>query len=386
MSVVRVNGRGAFWGELRMPRVGAWEADFGVSREGSSEITGAVTIAIGTREWEGTAWRSGENKGAVYVRVVGGAGGLSGIVGPRAYQGVPISIPVNDLLGEVGERISPTADAALLGTVVQKWARATQPAGLALANLIAAAGATWRVLPNGTIWIGREAWSPTQLVDYTYLRQAPNAGAMDLFASDPVIFPGEVFRDRRVSVVTHRLEGTQVTTRLLWEEDQASDRLKDGLLSMVRAALPRVDYLASYWCRVVAQNADGSLEIQPDDARIPGLSNVPPRYGVPGVSAKVAAGCRVLLGFASGDPAQPFATVWDGAAPSEIIIGTGANEPVALGSSLRTELDALWTAITAHTHAVTGTLPAGPVAAVAGVAVYAATKQVVASSKVKVAT
>src|SRR5947199_8556008 len=74
---------------------------------------------------------------------------------------------------------------------------------------------------------------------------------------------------------------------------------------------PHMDYLASYPATAVTQNGDGTLEIQPDDSRLPSLSSVPIRYGVPGVSAQIANGGRVLLAFAGGDPAKPIATVWE---------------------------------------------------------------------------
>jgi hypothetical protein len=74
-----------------------------------------------------------------------------------------------------------------------------------------------------------------------------------------------------------------------------------------------VDFFAQYAATVIAQNADGTLELQPDDPRLPGLSGVPIRYGVPGLAAKVAPASRVLVGFEAGSPAHPIATVWESA-------------------------------------------------------------------------
>jgi hypothetical protein len=252
---------------------------------------------------------------------------------------------------------------------------------------------SWRVLADGSVWVGRETWPTSLLEEYAHIDQAPGAGSMEIVAAEPAIYPGEVFEERRVSVVTHRIDNGRVRTRILWEKAAQEDRLKGGLLAVVRSAFPRIDFLASYPARVVAQNADGSLELIPDDARFPAVSRVPIRYGLPGVKATVAPGARVLLGFAGGDPAKPQAELWESATllklevlGAEVIVGTGATQPAALATALRTELDALWTAITAHTHVVTGTLPTGPVAAVAGVATYASTKQTIASSRVKVST
>jgi hypothetical protein len=160
------------------------------------------------------------------------------------------------------------------------------------------------------------------------------------------------------------------------------DRMKAALAAYVRSLFAGLDYYASYPAKVVAQNGDGTLELQPDDPRIPGLSNVPIRYGVPGVKATVASGARVLLGFAAGDPGKPQAELWESAVPTEIVIGTGSTQPVGLGTALRTELDAIWTklvALGAHTH-VTPVGASGPPSS--GVVVK--TAQVVESSLVKV--
>jgi hypothetical protein len=379
VSYATLNGRGVYWGELRIPRIGAWDGDFGVAREGAENVSGAVEIRIGSRTWKGTARRSGENKGVLHVRVVGGAGGLASVLPAKAYQGVPVRIPLEDLLREAGETLAATSDAATLGVVLSKWNRREGHAGMALASLLEASGASWRVLADGSVWIGPETWPAASLVDYGYVEQAPGAGAIEIIATDPTVYPGEMFRDQRVSVVTHRLDGRRIRTRILTEETQKADRLKDALLGVVRSAFPSLDFLASYPARVVTQNSDGTLELVPDDARLASLSNVPIRYGVPGVTAKVPAGSRVLLGFAGGVPSLPIATVWESGEPTEIVIGPGASQPAAVATALRTELDAIWTAIQTHVHPG---VTAGDAATQAPVVVKAA--QTIASSVVKV--
>lgn len=99
--------------------------------------------------------------------------------------------------------------------------------------------------------------------------------------------------------------------------------LSDGkawLLAIVEAALERTDYHAEYVARVVAQGSNGLLSVVPDDKRIPPMVDVPIRYGVPGISAKVESGARVLIGFEGGDRRRPIATVWESAALTELRI------------------------------------------------------------------
>jgi len=86
----------------------------------------------------------------------------------------------------------------------------------------------------------------------------------------------------------------------------------ESLRAIIDARLRRLDYHALYSSTVLAQNADGTLELQPDDARFgTGVSKVPIRLGIPGASVRVRAPSRVLLGFDNGDPRLPIATLWD---------------------------------------------------------------------------
>ena len=66
--------------------------------------------------------------------------------------------------------------------------------------------------------------------------------------------------------------------------------------------VPRLDPLAHYPARVVSQGDDGTVSVKPDTTRFgPGLDMVPIR-GLPGVTARVKPGARVMLCFEEGDP------------------------------------------------------------------------------------
>lgn len=97
--------------------------------------------------------------------------------------------------------------------------------------------------------------------------------------------------------------------------------LRERLVSIVEAILgSRLDYRAAYPAKVAMQHADGTLDLVPDSDRVPACTKVPIRYGVPGVSAKVAVGARALLEFAEGDPSKPIATVWESASVTELTV------------------------------------------------------------------
>lgn len=175
-----------------------------------------------------------------------------------------------------------------------------------------------------------------------------------------------------------------------------NDRLKSGLEKFIRAVLgPRIDYLASWPAVVKAQNADGSLDLQPDDPRLPGVQGIPIAYGIPGIAVTVKTGSRVSLSFAAGDPSKPRATVWDSSSVGTVIViadqtiggtppsitlvspivklgSSGASQPFVLGTSYQTHMTALATALQTLQVAITPLMlpPAAAAAKAAALAAY----------------
>lgn len=92
-----------------------------------------------------------------------------------------------------------------------------------------------------------------------------------------------------------------------------ADRVKGPLLALVKHALSRVDYYALYRARMVAQSADMTkLDVIPDDSRIPPMTGILLRHGVPGLKVQVAPGAFVLVGWSGGDPSRPYCQLWEG--------------------------------------------------------------------------
>ena len=80
---------------------------------------------------------------------------------------------------------------------------------------------------------------------------------------------------------------------------------------LVERVMSSVDYLALYPAKVIKQASDGTLELQPDDTRIPGMSKIKIKTGIPGLEIKMSPDSMVLIGFMNGDPSKPYAALWD---------------------------------------------------------------------------
>lgn len=213
------NGIGVVIADIRMPRVGVWHADLVLDTMDAGPFgEGAkVVLVAGGETFRGTVRRSGVFKGALHLRMVGGAGGLTTPLSAKSYRGVPLRIPLQDILTAAKETLAPTADAASLATVLQKWACVAQAAGEAVAALLPAAGdgLAWRILKDGTFWLGREAWKP-RAVEPQMLHEEPALGRVEVDAQ-PSIVPGDSVGGAHVSYVEHHFGARRLRTKL-WLE------------------------------------------------------------------------------------------------------------------------------------------------------------------------
>jgi hypothetical protein len=95
------------------------------------------------------------------------------------------------------------------------------------------------------------------------------------------------------------------------------DRLTDPLEHIVKGMVPNVDYFAWYRARVVRESLSATtgkmtVDVLPDDARIPPMSGVHLKLGLPATQVQITPGAYVQVGWENGDPAKPQASMWDG--------------------------------------------------------------------------
>lgn len=317
------NGINVLSGTLSMPRVGAWRADLDLEVSDAAKVTGPVTVAIDGTTWLGTAADVGAFADRTRVRVVGGAGGLAKSAGPQFYHAIPGRVVVEDLLAIAGEKLSPTSDMARLGAILSFWTRPAGEVRELLVQIFEELGVDWRILPDGTLWAGVDTWTAAAVpLDTPVLDERAHEGSVVIAEAAPTLLPGTTYRGRRVRELTLNVDAQASRTTAFFETATggSGDAIRDGLERIVRQATAHVDYYAIYAGKVVAQNADGTLEIRPDAAHMPGFSRIPIAYGVPGISATVASGARVHVKFEQGSPAHPKAEVIDPTALKAITV------------------------------------------------------------------
>lgn len=334
MSLLMLGTDPVLTASINRPLRGSWVADLEVDADKTP--TGKLTIAGAGISLVGTVVQSQSWNDRQKARIVGGAGGMRQVLGPAWYRSVQLKTVLASILSGGGETLSTTSDAALLASNVAAWVRLRGTVGALLDQVLAvfAPSAIWRHLPDGTVWVGTPTW-PTVKTTAVVQDNRGDEEAADLAGNDIALDAGVTTLGRKVGRVHHTVSVAGLRTEAWWYND-AGRGLQERLRQIVeRFVGPRLDMRTPFIARVVTQNADGSLDVTPDSDRIPALTAVPIKYGVPGVSAKIRTGARVIIEFQDGDPRRPYASVWESASVLELDVNAdlvklaGGSLPVA---------------------------------------------------------
>lgn len=323
MSLVTANNVAVLSGTIAMPLVGVWTADLVLDQVDGTGFDAGTRVTISSTSSDDLTTftlsgvvaprRTGSFLDAVHVRIIGGAGGLARMASARSYvqPGAFVRDVVNGLTQDSGEMLSGTADAGFLGGNLTAWAVMTMPVSQALETLIGivSPAINWRILADGTLWIGTESWTAiTPTIDS--IEQSPMYGTFDLGVETPSIVPGtSISGVGNINRVEHQISAGKIRSRV-WVDLQGARGIADAVGTIVAQATAEFDYFALYRFKVASQSSDlltvGVNPIAPNDRRLAGLGSVPVRAGS-GVKVQFAQGAEVLVGWDGGDPRSPYA-------------------------------------------------------------------------------
>lgn len=188
--------------QVTEPRIGRWTAY--VEADSQTAITGSVTLTLEGVDFVGSVYSGAIESGRWIGRLVGGTNGLSTIVEPRAYRSCPLSVPLAELLADTRETLSADSE-TLLSAFVAQWHRLYGSGALTAAALATTAGLTWRVLRDGTIWFGTDAWAVVDAPGVE-IHRIPALGILETAPLAPTALPGATVLDVHALTVTTRLD------------------------------------------------------------------------------------------------------------------------------------------------------------------------------------
>lgn len=368
---------------LRLNRAGNWSilAD---RIDLESEIAGQVTVSWLGSELRGYVLRSRVTDGFCTAVIEGGTGGLTKTANAKMYDlQITAAMVAQDILGEVGERLDPTSQ---VNVGLSSWVRRRETAAEQLSALCDAIGCVWRVQLDGSIWIGRDAYAVVRGWDHDVPQDGWHAlyGALRVETSQIGALPGRSYQGelpglteprRILSVLYSTGDGPQAWLYFGDDRAPASDNAAEALRHFVRETMRGVEWYPSFSARVAVQRSDGTLDVYPDDRRLPPLTTVRLRLPVPGAKLTVPPGSQVTILFENGDPRQPVAVAYGTGSPpnavalvtdgvnsgSIVIAGSLAGGPPPSGSITLTYVDGNGTSY----PTITITIAAGLVTAIA---------------------
>lgn len=232
MALLTVNGLAVIRGSLRLPRVGVWSADLIVDSQ--SPLSGPVTVSTddGSFSLKGVAYRDGVYQSTLSMRVIGGAGGLAPAPGglgsnvaPKLYQGCTLGLALTDILTTCGETLSSTADPNVLSIFLKKWVRNASSGKQAIARLLDNIATNWRILSDGTFWVGTDTYPAAPNVQFDVVDRHFGEGRVVIGSDRPFLFPGTMISFtvsgnqaiENVSYVEHVIEPDRIRAEVWFE-------------------------------------------------------------------------------------------------------------------------------------------------------------------------
>jgi hypothetical protein len=219
MALMTCGGADVLRGAVHFPARAAWWAR--LELDAAKPLSGQVTIAAaGGWTLQGSVLTAGVFCDVAHVQVVGGAGGLGKLLSPAAYQNAQLRDPLDAILKASGETLSSTTLESVLAVELADWTVLEQRPTTAIDALCTAASQalgssiTWRVLADGTVWLGSETWPTQQLPNGSdVLEVFPADGRYVLGVETPALLPGVNLADvGNVAAVDHWITHDEVRT------------------------------------------------------------------------------------------------------------------------------------------------------------------------------
>jgi hypothetical protein len=293
---------------LRLPLYGAWTAEcVHADPEAVPAVGSRVQITLESQTFSGTVYRTtnlGDMSWDTYI--IGGAGKLQSYLSPKFYLNVNSREVLTDALSAVGEIASPTISGTSVYFPLIAWTRTRRTLGQELDALVKDLYLNgWRILSDGSVWLGEEIWQEaTVSADVDTMSAGADDGVLVLACEDPTVLPGQTWQGAQVAEVIHSVSAKSTRTQL-WLGD--TDREAGALLGMVGQSLIQ----NSCWPYVVIrQAADGTVDLSPEDGRLPDLSGIPIYHGIPGCYSTIPAGTVCLVGFPEVGTELPRIVSW----------------------------------------------------------------------------
>lgn len=353
MNQFTVNGFPLVSGHLRMTKSGVWTAyDVLVDTATILNKGDSVTLALLNETFKGTIYNADVYLGFQRCTIIGGSGRLAEELESAPYNSTTIGQVFKDIARKTGHTVSSTSDLETLNFSLKAWNIIKMKASLAIEKLLSTTKTLWRILPDGTLWTGKESYTPLNDKDFIIIEKFPDEGKWSIYNEMYLIQPLTSLLGNNIVQVDYFVDDNTLSMDIYFEDISADS------VQQLTEQDDKFLYDAKYRCKVIKQNTDGNLDLLPDpnfDLINNGFVNVPIVYPFPGMKIKVSNGAVCFVGFANGDPQYPRVFGWEDSGEPILVemVHTSAAEAARKGDSV--DMGNITIAANPMTGAITGT-------------------------------
>jgi len=205
-------------GIIEVPRKDLWIAEL-LLESGLIPPDGTqVKITLYDQQWIGRKVSGDVYHGKATCRVVGGLGDLRKRLPPKDYKGIPLRIPVLDILGACG--LTLEQDHPVLNRVLPTYARLGGAASMRLSGLLGAYGAYWRVTNKGGIGVYLSSEVTTKATyrkdfDFTEMDYDPVVRRYTLAPNIKLVTHEDSFVAVNHEIISHTFDNSKIRS-LVW--------------------------------------------------------------------------------------------------------------------------------------------------------------------------
>jgi hypothetical protein len=292
-----------------MPKSGAWLAnDVLVDTPDTFNIGDSVTMNFINTTFKGTILDTGVFRGFQRCTIIGGSGKLPNYLESASYNSVPLGQIVRDIARKTDHQVSTTADQDVLNTNLVGWNILKMQASLALEKVLQITKSIWRILPDGTLWVGPEKYFPLKPDDFLVIDKFPEEARWSIYNEDKVIEPLTSLSGNNIQQVEYYINNGDLSMFVYFTLNYADSI--DNLTNQNDNIL----YTGVYRCSVVIQKDNGLVDLTPNpsnDIIKNGFSDVPIVYPFPGMKIEVPKDTICFVQFANADPQYPRIFGWE---------------------------------------------------------------------------
>ena len=309
MAEFTINNNPIIEVKLTLPKNGVWlAANCIIDSVDELSINQKVQMKFLDTTFNGTVVDTGVFQGFLRATIVGGTGNMAKMIESKAYKGLPAGQVIRDIGALTGHSIADSSDKDILNFVLSRWDKLKAKASDLIESLLKVTGGTWRILPDGSLWVGKEVYTPLNPNDYLVINKTPSEAKWSIYNESTLVQPFTSLEDNNIFRVEYEIIHSELFCTIFFAET-----FGDSITALAEQS-KEILYNKIYRCRVVQQKQDDTLDLLPDpiiEEIKNGISDVPILTPFPGMRMLVPVGSHCFVFFANGDPRYPRVCSWE---------------------------------------------------------------------------